>query len=201
MDTTGHKDALTYWRQEVITMSQKTRLSITYGLSLLAASAAINNSLLCSLIPLMRGMYLIRDLLVKKRHADCLIAVVITAVINTLIFVLGYNRFYEIGLPFLINTGIMIIFNSAYTYALMQANNRQLPKVIFINTVSYLSLAFMVILSDLVIKMLLHDATVGVLNGFWLMLLMMGLVNLSSIIVLNVRKVNRHHSALKRKLS
>ena len=182
-------------------MSQKTRLSITYGLSLLAASAAINNSLLCSLIPLMRGMYLIRDLLAKKRHADCLIAVVITAVINTLIFVLGYNRFYEIGLPFLINTGIMIIFNSAYTYALMQANNRQLPKVIFINTVSYLALAFMVILSDLVIKMLLHDATVGVLNGFWLMLLMMGLVNLSSIIVLNVRKVNRHHSALKRKLS
>ena len=186
---------------EVISMSQKIRLSITYGLSLMASALAINNTLAGSFIPLMLGSYLIKDLLMKKRHPESLPFALASGIISTLIFVLGFGSFIEVGIPFMINTGILIIFNICYTYALLQANSRQLGRTVFINNICFLSLVILTLLSDVIIKITLDGMAPGVLTGFWLLLVIMGSVNLMTTVSAAFRKTAIRHAALKRKLS
>ena len=182
-------------------MSQKIRLSITYGLSLMASALAINNTLAGSFIPLLLGSYLIKDLLMKKRHPESLPFAVASGIISTLIFVLGFGSFIEVGIPFMINTGILIIFNICYTYALLQANSRQLGRTVFINNICFLSLVILTLISDVIIKVTLDGMAPGVLTGFWLLLVIMGSVNLMTTVSTAFRKTAVQHAALKRKLS
>ena len=186
---------------EVISMSQKIRLSITYGLSLMASALAINNSLAGSLIPLMLGSWLIRDLLMKRRHPESLPLALAAGAVNTLIFVLGMKNLIEVGMPFMVNTGILIIFNIFYTYAVLQANNKQLTRTVFINNICFLSLVILTVISDVIIRLTLKGMASGVLSGFWLLLIIMGSVNLTTTGVVTVRNKTRQQAALKRKLS
>ena len=181
-------------------MSQKTRLSSAYGLSLMAISLAINNSLFTSLIPLGAAAYLVRDLFLKKRHPGYLPAVLAAAIINTVIYVLGFRYFFKIGLAFTVNTGLLIIFNIFYTYSLLQASRKQFRKALRINIITTLAVIIIAILSDLLIKLTLPGFGVGVLPGFWLLLLIM-VISLLPAISFAAGRSRTTASSLKRKMS
>lgn len=181
-------------------MSQKTRLSIAYGLSFMAIALAINNSLFTSLIPLAIAAYLVRDLFLKKRQTGCLPAVLAAAAANTLIYVLGLRYFIQIGLAFTVSTGLLIIFNVFYTYSLLQASRRQLKKVLRINIICTLAIAIITAAGDLLIRITLPGFNVGVLPGFWLLILIM-VISLLPAITFIVGNRQSAGMALKRKIS
>ena len=147
----------------------------------MASALAINNSLTASLIPLLAGMYLVKDLFLKKRHPGCLPYVLAAGTINTLIYVIGFRHFYRIGLAFTVNTGILILFSMFYTYSMLQASRKQLRKVFRINNISCCAVIILTSLSDLLIRVTLPGFDVGVLPGFWLLLVMMVITNLSAL--------------------
>ena len=175
-------------------MSQKTRLSIAYGLSLMATALSINNSLILSITALFAATYLIRDLLMKKRNVYCLPFVALAGIINTLIYVLA-------GQSFTFSCGFLIIFSMVYTYALLQANNRQLKKTVRIDAICCLAVMGLMIISDLFIRITLPQSGMGVLTGFWLLLAMMAVTLLSVFPVIVLRNTYAHQRQLARKMS
>lgn len=181
-------------------MSQKTRLSSAYGLSFMAIALAINNSLFISLIPLAIAAYLVRDLFLKKRHPSCLPAVLAAAIANTVIYLLGFRYFTQIGLAFTVSIGLLIIFNIFYTYSLLQASRKQMKKALRINIICTLAVIIITILSDLLIKITLPGFDVGVLPGFWMLLLIM-VISILPAIPVAVKRGTSATSSLKRKMS
>ncbi|MBQ3375483.1 MAG: hypothetical protein IJG49_03550 [Erysipelotrichaceae bacterium] len=182
-------------------MSQKTRLSIAYGLSLMATALSINNSLILSITALFAATYLIRDLLMKKRNVYCLPFVALAGIINTLIYVLGFPHFLFAGQSFTFSCGFLIIFSMVYTYALLQANNRQLKKTVRIDAICCLAVMGLMIISDLFIRITLPQSGMGVLTGFWLLLAMMAVTLLSVFPVIVLRNTYAHQRQLARKMS